>query len=50
VQNFTAGASGFVARRTRGGGRQQGIVTNNNNAISVVTAPVQYTIRSTPFA
>jgi hypothetical protein len=52
VQNFTAGASGFVGETDKGGPvDNKGIVTNNNNAIPVVTAPVQYTIPlRTPFA
>ena len=53
LQDFSAGASGFVGETDKGGpvDNKGGTITPTGNAIPVVTAPVQYTIPlRTPFA
>ncbi len=53
VQDFTAGASGFVNETDKGGAvdNKGGIITPTGNAIPAVTAPLQYQIPlRTPFA
>jgi hypothetical protein len=52
VQDFTAGASGFVGETDKGGAvDNQGIVSSNGDAFPAVSAPSSYTIPlRTPFA
>jgi len=52
LQDFSAGAAGFVGETDKGGAvDNKGIVTPTGNSIPVVTAPTQYTIPlRTPFA
>jgi hypothetical protein len=52
LQDFTAGASGFVGETDKGGAvDNKGIVTPTGNAFPIVTAPASYTIPlRTPFA
>ena len=52
LQDFTAGASGFVGETDKGGAvDNKGIVTSTGDSFPVVTAPTSYTIPlRTPFA